>query len=180
MNGTQDATPPPMRRRSIHTVWVAALVVVGGFLCWLTFQVEQRLSSPTATPVTRDVIFDVVVSDAKTDIAVSGAEVGIDEETGEYDPPGPVWKGTTDAGGRLRLVHRFDANTVLGEDGKVRGRVVFNSGTSIHSFSRLLVVKAPGYREESINLREEFAQGIDYEDSSPQAIRVLLSPSRPR
>jgi len=169
-----------MRQRSIHTVWVAALVVVGGFLCWLTFQVEQRLSSPTATPVTRDVTFDVVVSDAKTDIAVSGAEVGIDEETGEYDPPGPTWKGTTDAGGRLRLVHLFDANTVLGKDGKVRGRVVFNSGTSIHSFSRRLVVKAPSYREESINLGVKFPRGIDYEDPAPRTIQVLLSPSLAR
>ena len=71
MNGTQDATPPPMRQKSIRTVRVASLVVVGGFLCWLTFQVEQRLSSPTATPDTRDVTFDVVVSDADTKIAIS-------------------------------------------------------------------------------------------------------------
>ena len=108
------------------------------------------------------------------------AEVGIDEETGEYDPPGPAWKGATDAGGRLRLFHRFGANTMLGKDGKVRGRVVFNRGTSIQSFSYLLVVKAPGYREESINLELEFPRGIDYEDPSPRTIQVLLSPSPPR
>ena len=180
MNETQDATRHPMRQRSIRRVRVAALLVVGGFLCWLAFQVEQRLSSPMATPVTRDVTFDVVVSDAETDIAVSGAEVGIDEETGEYDPPGPTWKGTTDAGGRLRLVHRFGANTMLGKDGKVRGRVVFNRGTSIQSFSYLLVVKAAGYREGSINLGVKFPRGIDYEDLSPRTIQVLLSPSPPR
>jgi hypothetical protein len=169
-----------MRKRSIRRARVAALVVVGGFLCWLTFQVEQRLSSPTATPVTRDVTFDVVVSDAETHLAVSGAEVGIDEETGEYDPPGPTWKGTTDAGGRLRLVHRFGANTVLVRDGKVRGRVVFNRGTSIQSFSYFLVVKAPGYREESINLGAKYPRGIDYEDPYSRTIQVLLSPSPPR
>ena len=180
MNGTQDATRPPKRQRSIRRGWVAALVVVGVFLCWLTFQVEQRLSSPTATPVTRDVTFDVVVSDAETNLAVSNAEVGIDEETGEYDPPGPAWKGTTDAGGRLRLVHRFSANTILGKDGKVRGRVVFNRGTSTQSFSYLLVVKAPGYRKESINLEVKFPRGIDYEDPYPRPIQVLLSPSPPR
>jgi hypothetical protein len=169
-----------MRQRSIRRVRVAVLVAVGCLLCWLTFQLEQRLSSPTATPTTRDVTFDVVVSDAETNIAVSSAEVGIDEETGEYDPPGPAWKGTTDAGGRLRLVHRFGANTVLGKDGKVRGRVVFNRGTSIQSFSYLLVVRAPGYREESINLGLRFPQGIDYEDPYPRMIQVLLSPSPPR
>ena len=180
MNGTQDATPHPIRQRSIRAVRVATLVVVGGFLCWLTFQVEQRLSSPTATPATRDVTFDVVVSDADTDIAVSGGEVGIDEETGEYDPPGPTWKGTTDASGRLRLVHPFGTNTVLGKDGKVRGRVVFNRATSIQSFPYLLVVRAPGYREESINLGAKFSQGIDYEDPYPRTIQVPLSPSPPR
>src|SRR5262249_14995635 len=154
----QDATPPPMRQQPIRTVRVATLVVVAGLLCWLAFRVEQRLSSPTATPVTRDLTFDVVVSDADTNIAVSSADVGIDEETGEIDPPGPTWKGTTDAGGRLRLIHRFGANTVLGKDGKVRGTVVFNRGTSTQSFSSLLVVRAPGYREESINLGVEFPQ----------------------
>src|SRR5262245_49148843 len=163
-----------MRQPSMRTVRVATLVVVGGCLCWLTFQVEQRLSSPTATPVTRDMTFDVVVSDADTNIAVSSAEVGIDEETGQYDPSGPTWKGTTDAGGRLRLVHCFGANTVLGKDGKVRGRVVFNRGTSIPSFSYLLVVKAPGYREESINLGVRFSQDIDYKDPYPRTIQVLL------
>ena len=35
----------------------------------------------------------------------------------------------------------------------VRRRVVFNRGTSIQSLSYFLVVKAPGYREESDNLR---------------------------
>ena len=121
MNGTQDATPPPSRQRSIRRIRVATLLVVAGFFCWLTFQVEQRLSSPPATPVTRDVTFDVVVSDAETNVPVSSAEVGIDEETGEYDPPGPTWKGTTDAGGRLRLVHRFGANSVLGRTARSGG-----------------------------------------------------------
>jgi hypothetical protein len=180
VNGTQDATPPPIRQRSIRVLRVATLVLVGGFLCWLTFQVDQRLSSPTTTQVTRDVTFDVVVSDAETNIAVSGAEVGIDEETGEYDPPGPTWKGITDASGRHRLVHPFGTNTVLGKGGKVRGSVVFNRGTSIQSFSYLLVVKAPGYREESINLAAKFSQGIDYEDTYPRTIQVALSPSPPR
>jgi hypothetical protein len=161
-------------------VRVAALVVVGGFLCWLTFQVEQRLSSQTTTQGTRNVTFDLVVSDADTNIAVSGAEVGIDQETGEFDPPGPTWKGTTDASGRLRLVHPFGTNTVLGKDGKVRGRVVFSRGTSIQSFSYLLVVRASGYREQSINLGARFSQGIDYEDPYPLTIQVPLSPSPPR
>ena len=80
-------------------------------------------------------------------------------------------------GACLRLVHRFSANTVLDKGGKVRGRVVFNR---FQSFSYLLVVKAPGYREESINLGVNFPQGIDYEDPYPRTIQVLLSPSRPR
>jgi hypothetical protein len=174
VNGSQDATPHAIRRRSIRAVRVATLVVAGGLFCWLTFQVEQRLSSPPPPPpVTRDATFDVLVSDAATNMAVSSAEVGIDEETGEFDPPGPTWKGTTDAGGRLRLVHPFGTNTVLGKDGKVRGRVVFNRG----AFSYLLVVKAPGYREESINLGARFPRGIDYEDPNPLTIQVPLSPS---
>ena len=145
------------------------------------FPGRAALSSPTSTPVTRHVTFDVVVSDADTGNAVSGAEVGIDEETGEFDPPGPTWKGTTDARGRVRLVHDFDANTVLGKDGKVRGRVVFNTGTTPGLvFSYLVVVRATGYREETIKLGAKFPQGIDYEDPSPRTIRVLLSPDPAR
>jgi len=81
------------------------------------------------------VTFDVVVSDADTGNTISGAEVGIDEETGEFAPPEPTWEGITDAGGRARLAHDFDANTVLGKDGKVRGRVVFNSGSPLTNLS---------------------------------------------
>jgi hypothetical protein len=180
VKASQDANPPPKRPRSIRKVRVATLVVVGGFLCWVTFLVEQRLMSPTATPAARDVTFDVVVFDANTNIAVSSAEVGIDEETGQYDAPGATWKGTTNSSGLLRLVHRFGANTVLDKDGKVRGRVVFNQRTSIQSFSYRLVVKAPGYREEWINLGERYSGGIDYEDPYPRTIQVLLSPSTPR
>ena len=131
--------------------------------------------------MTRQVTFDVVVSDADTGNAISGAEVGIDEETGEFDPPGPTWKGTTDARGRARLAHDFDANTVLGKDGKVRGRVVFNTGSTPGLvFSYLVVVRATGYREETIRLEAHFPRGIAYEDPSPQTIRVQMTPDPAR
>ena len=69
---------------------------------------------------------------------------------------------------------------MLDKDGKVRGRVIFNRGTSIQCFSYLLVVKAAGYREGSINLGVKFPRGIDYDDLYPRTIQVLLSPSPPR
>ena len=131
--------------------------------------------------MTRQVTFDVVVTDADTGNAISGAEVGIDEETGEFDPPGPTWEGTTDARGRARLAHEFDANTVLGKDGKVRGRVVFNTSTTPGLvFSYLVVVRATGYREETIRLGAHFPRGIAYEDPSPQTIRVQMTPDPAR
>lgn len=119
----------------------------------------------------------MVVSDTDTGNPVPGAEVGIDAETGEYDPPGPTWKGVTDAGGRVRLVHGFVANAVIGKDGKVRGLVVFNRGTSSLSFSDLLLVRAAGYRGETISLSRGFPRGVPYEDKSPRTVQVQLSPS---
>src|SRR4051812_9821291 len=102
-----DAIPPHRRPRAIRVAWVAALVAGGVLLCWATFLVEQRLSSPASPTTTREVTLDVVVSDADTGKPVVGAEVGIDEETGQFDPPGPKWMGRTDAGGRARLAHGF-------------------------------------------------------------------------
>jgi hypothetical protein len=55
---------------------------------------------------------------------------------------------------------------VLGKDGKVRGNVVFYSGTPLSNSSHLLVVRAPGYREDTIRLEEKFPRGIAYEDPS--------------
>jgi hypothetical protein len=159
------------RPRAIRLAWVAALVAGGGLVFWATFLVEQRLTSPTVLPTTREVSLDVVVSDAATGRAISGAGVGTDFETGDYNHPGPSWEGITDANGRFRLVQDFGANTVPGKDGKVRGRVVFTGGT-------FLVVRAPGYREETIYLEGRFPRGIDYEDASPRTIRVPLSPIR--
>jgi hypothetical protein len=178
MNGTQDHSPPPVRPRAIRPLWVAALVAGGVLSCWATFRVEQRL---TSLPVTRQVTFDVVVTDADTGNAISGAEVGIDQETGEFDPPGPTWEGTTDARGRARLAHDLEANTVLGKDGKVRGRVVFNTSTTPGLvFSYLVAVRATGYREETIRLGAHFPRGIAYEDPSPQTIRVQMTPDPAR
>lgn len=161
------------RPRAIRIAWVAALVAGGGLIFWATFLVEQRITSPTVVPTKREVILDVVVSDAATGRAILGAGVGTDFETGDYDHPGPSWEGITDANGRFRLVRSFGANTMLGKEGKVRGRVVFTGGT-------FLVVRAPGYREETIDLEGRFPRGIDYEDTSPRTIRVLLSPSPAR
>ncbi len=154
-------------------------MVVGGVLsCWTTFRVEKGL---TSLPVTRGETFDVVVTDADTGKMLSGAEVGIDEETGDIDPPGPIWKGTTDSRGRARLAHDYEANTVLGKDGKVRGRVVFNTdATPGLVFSYLVAVRATGYREETIRLGAHFPRGIAYEDPSRQTIRVRLSPDLAR
>ena len=168
--------PASRRSRAIRAAWVAALVAGGGLLCWVTFLVEQRLSAPPVTPGWRDVTFDLVVSDIATGNAISGAEVGIDEESGQFDPPGPTWKRITDVGGRARLVHSYSANTVLGKDGRVRGNVVFSYGSPMTSFSYLLAVKAPGYRGRTIRLADEFPRGIAYEDPSPRTIRVRLSP----
>jgi hypothetical protein len=78
------------------------------------------------------------------------------------------------------LSHGFAANTAIGKDGKGRGKVDFIVGTAIPNFSYLLVVRASGYREESIRLEEEFRRGIAYEDPSPRTIRVRLSPSPAR
>ena len=181
MKVTPDDSPSPLRQRAIRPLWVAALVSGGILSCWATFRIEQRLSSPPSPPVTRQVTFDVVVSDAATGNAISGAEVGIDEETGEFDPPGPTWEGTTEARGRARLVHEFGANTAIGKDGKVRGRVVFTSHlTPGLVFSYLVVVRATGYREQTIRLGAHFPRGITYEDPSPQTIRVRLSPDPAR
>jgi hypothetical protein len=177
MNGPQDGVNPRLGPRAIRPLWVAALVAGGILSCWATFRIEQRLSSPPSPPGTRQVTFDVVVSDVATGKAISGAEVGIDHETGEFDPPGPTWMGITDARGRARLAHDFEANTVLGKDGKVRGRVVFNAITTPGLvFSYLVVVRAIGYREETIRLGAHFPRGIAYEDPSPQTIPVRLSP----
>ena len=181
MNETQDDAPSAVRPRLIRPLWVAALVAGGILSFWATFRIEQRLSSPPSPPVTRRVTFDVVVSDVATGNAISGAEVGIDEETGKFDPPGPTWMGITDARGRARLAHDFEANTVLGKDGKVRGRVVFNAITTPGLvFSYLVVVRATGYREETIRLGSHFPRGIAYEDPSPQTILVRLSPEPAR
>jgi len=169
-----------LRRRAIHAALVSALVAGGGLSCWVTFLVEQRLTAPASPPVTREVTFHVVVSDADTGNPVPGAEVGIDAETGEYDPPGPTCKGSTDAAGRVQLVHGFVANAVIGKDGKVRGLVVFNRGTSSLSFSDLLVVRAAGYRGETVSLSREFPRGVPYEDPSPRTVQVQLSPSHAR
>ncbi len=167
------------RPRAIRFAWVAALVAGGGLIFWATFLVEQRLSSPTVVPTTREVSLDVVVSDAATGRAILGADVGTDFQTEDYNHPGPSWEGIIDANGRYRLIRDFGANTVLGKDGKVRGRVVFKSGggTPLSNTSSFLVVKAPGYREDKINLKERFPGGIDFEDTSPRTIRVPLSPS---
>lgn len=179
MNETQDTTPPPGRQWAARAIRTAVLVVVGGFSCWLVFQIEPRPSSPT-TPFARDVTFDVIVSDSDTSVAISGAEVGIDMQTEEFDPPGPAWKGSTDATGRFRLVHSFPANTMLGKNGQVRGRVVFTLGEPMMSNSYLLVIKAPGYREKTIDLNAQFSGGIDYEDPSPRTVPVDLAPGPPQ
>lgn len=180
MNETQDTTPPPGRQWAARAIRIAVLVVVGGFSCWLVFQVERRLGEPISTPAERDVTLDVIVSDSDTSVAISGAEVGIDMQTERIDPPGPAWKGSTDATGRFRLVDFFPANTVRGADGKVRGRVVFTLGEPMMSFSYLLAIKAPGYREKTIDLDAQFSGGIDYEDPSPRTVPVHLSPSPPQ
>jgi len=158
------------RPRAIRIAWVAALVAGGGLIFWATFLVEQRLSSPTLVPTTREVVLDVVVTDAATGRAISVADVGTDFQTGDYNHPGPSWEGITDANGRFRLIRGFGANTVLGKDDKVRGKVVFTGGT-------FLVIRAPGYRQETIYLEGRFPRGIDFEDTSPRTIRVPLSPS---
>jgi hypothetical protein len=182
LRSNRPPTPDSPRPRAIRAAWVAALVAGGGVLCWMAFLVEQRLSAPATPPEWRDVTFDVVVTDAVTGKAVPRAQVGTDEETGQIDPPGPTWKGVTDAAGAFRLVEGFRANAVLGEDGKVRGRVLFDlgSGSPLLHFSSLFVVRAPGYREETINLAARFPEGIAYEDPSPRKIRVVLSPSPAR
>ena len=110
-------------------------------------------------------------------IAAPGAEVAFDRETGQFAPPGPAWLGATDLGGLIRLLREFNANTVSGTDGKVRGRVVFHLADAPLSFSDLLLVKAPGYRAITLSLDAQFPQGLDYEDLSPQTIRVRLSPT---
>jgi hypothetical protein len=70
---------------------------------------------------------------------------------------------------------------VLGKDGKVRGRVVFNTGaTPGLVFSYLVAVRATGYREETIRLGAHFPRGIAYEDPSPQTIRVQMTPDPAR
>ena len=171
--------PDSPRPRAIRIAWVATLVAGGGLIFWTTFLVEQRLTTPKLVPQRRMVTFDVVVSDADTGKAVSGARVGIDQETGDYDHPGPSWEGLTDAGGRFRLVRGFGANTVVGKDGKIRGRVNFTGGGGLplSNPSCFLVVRASGYREHKINLEGMFPRGIDFEDTSPRTIRVPLSPS---
>lgn len=88
-------------------------------------------------------------------------------------PPGTSWEGITDANGRFRLIRGYGVNTVLGKDGRVRGRVVFTGGT-------FLVFRSPGYREKTIYLEGRFPQGIDFDDTSPRTIRVPLFPSRAR
>src|SRR4051794_27617229 len=93
----EDSYSP--RPRAIRIAWVVALVAGGGLISWATFLVEQRLSSPTVVPTTREVILDVVVSDAATGRAVSGAGVGTDFETEDYNHPGPSWEGIIDANG---------------------------------------------------------------------------------
>ena len=179
MPGSDRKTPGGLDRprpRAVRIAWVAALVAGGGLIFWATFQVEQRLTSPKLVPRKRMVTFEVLVSDGDTSKAVSEAQVGIDQETGDYDHPGPSWDGITDAGGRLRLVRGFGANTVLREDGNVRGRVNFTGGgsTPLSYSSYFLVVRASGYREEKINLERMFPRGIDFEDTSPRTIRVPL------
>jgi hypothetical protein len=176
VNGTQDDTPPTVRPRAIRAAWVAALVAGGCLLCWGTIRVEQSLSTPAVMPGSIEVTLDVVVTDADTGEAVSGAEVGIDQETGDMKAPGPTWKGITDERGVVRLVHDFDANTVLGKDGRVRGMVVFGSGSPPLNSWYLLAIRASGNREQSISLVDQFPRGIAYEDPSPRTIRVRLSP----
>ena len=156
---------------------LGVLVVAGGVLCGLAFRVEQALTAPAATPGSRAVTLDVVVSDAETGVAIPGAEVAFDRETGQFAPPGPAWLGATDLGGLIRLLREFNANTVSGTDGKVRGRVVFHLADAPLSFSDLLLVRAPGYRAATLSLDAQFPQGFDYEDLSPQTIRVRLSPT---
>ena len=70
---------------------------------------------------------------------------------------------------------------MLGRDGKVQGRVVFNTSTTPGLvFSYLVVVRAAGYREETIRLGAQFPRGIAYEDPSPQTIRVQMTPDPAR
>lgn len=80
------------------------------------------------------------------------------------------------------MIQNFGANTVLGKDGKVPGRVVFTGGggTPLSNTPYFLVVRASGYREDKINLEGRFPRGIDFEDTTPRTIRVLLSPSPAR
>lgn len=175
----QDASQPPRRPRGIHVAEIAAMFVIGGLLCSLVYWVERRWWTPMAIPAARDVTFDVVVLDAGAGTPIAGAEVGIEEETGEFDPPGPDWKGTTDARGRIRVVHRFQAHTMVGQDGKIRGRVVFNRASGIHSFSSSLVVKAPGHGELVVDLVARYPRGIDFEDPSALPITVTLVSGSP-
>ena len=44
----------------------------------------------------------------------------------------------------------------------------------------LVVVRATGYREETIRLGAHFPRGIAYEDPSPQTIRVRMTPDPAR
>ena len=169
--------PPDGRRpRAIRAGGVAALVAGCGLVCGVAFLVERSLSAPTSSPEWRDVTFDVVVSDAATGLTIASAQVGIDEETGQYDPPGPTWEGITDARGQARLVHGFAANTAVGKDGTVRGRVVFNTGSPLSGGSYLLAVQAPGYRVQTVPLESRYPLGIAYEDRSSRPIQVRLSP----
>lgn len=180
MTAPPDADPPLARPKAARTAWVVALVAGGCLSCWAAFVVEQRLSAPTLAPDSREVTFDVVVTDADAGTPVPGAQVGVDMETGEYGPPPPTWKGVTDATGHARVVNDYNANAVFGRDGKARGRVVFTRGSAPHSFSDLLVVRASGYRERIIALSVEYPQGINYEDPAPRTIRVQLPPSASR
>ncbi len=170
-----DRFPPASR-----VVRVLALVALGVLACGVAVLVDRRWSAPIESPRVRAVDFDVVVVDSSTGLAVAGAEVGFDQESGDFDDPGPSWAGATDSGGQLRVVGYFAAVAVPDGRGGFRGTVVFHDGVPPSSVPDLLVVRAPGYRGATIDLDARFPRGIAFEDRSARTIRVPLAPGFPR
>lgn len=173
--------PAPGRRPSrfvpialLGSIAVALLFgTTWAYLAYLKAEVPKPPSS-------REVVFQILVIDGLDGRPISGATVGLDHTTGDLGHQGPVVAVKTEADGSARLAHRFAANTVLDDDGGVRGNVVFYDSGADPSYQEdyFLTAEAPGYDARTW-WPQTLGRGIDFNDLRPLPVTIKLMPSNP-
>lgn len=170
------ADPPPTPRpHGWRRLAAVPVLLAGGLaLAQLGATAALRWEFPAVrAPAPPDAVIVLVVTDARTDRPVAGAEVLHEVETGDINAE-PEPRGRTDSAGRIRLVCGFPTPALRGRGPHERATLLAVARGRLGSDS--FVVRASSYKEARVAWTDIHAALLDHRKATPREFPVALRP----